>query len=57
MAELIKEQISRAIGKLTVNVDVSEGIKNLKRLQKEIRTTLQLIKKLENSIDNIKGGH
>jgi hypothetical protein len=57
MAELIKEQISRAIGELTVNVDVSEGIKNLKRLQKEIRTTLQLIKKLENSIDNIKGGH
>jgi hypothetical protein len=50
MAELMKEQVSRAIGKLYVDVDVSEGIKNLKRLQKEIRTTLRLLKEQENKM-------
>jgi hypothetical protein len=48
------EQNSRAINELTVNVDVSEGIKNLKRLQREIRDTLQLIKELESVAGKLK---
>lgn len=43
------EQKSRAI-----DIDVSEGIKSLKRIQKEIRKTLQLAKGLEKTFGKCK---
>lgn len=48
------EQKSRAIGEFTVNVDVSDGLKNLKKLQKELRMTVQLIKEFENKFSIMK---
>jgi hypothetical protein len=48
------EQKSRAIGEFTVNVDVSDGLKNLKKLQKELRMTVQLIKEFENEFSIMK---
>lgn len=50
------EQESRAeiLKKLAVavEVDVSEGVKSLKQLQREIRKTTQLAKELENTLKN-----
>lgn len=48
------EQKSRAIGEITVNVDVSDGLKNLKKLQKELRMTVQSIKEFENEFSIMK---
>lgn len=50
------EQESRAeiLKKLAVavEVDVSEGVKSLRQLQREIRKTIQLAKELENTLKN-----
>ena len=48
------EQKSRVIGEFIVNVDVSDGLKNLKKLQKKLRMTIQLIKELENKFSIMK---